>query len=373
MQKSVYTVRFFARDAFLGLVFGFVFLHPASMVIFRWLDPHFAGSMGGMHRQDIWGPVLDSFLPGMFPMGLVYGLLCGALAVVGGYQHFTIMRQRDVLARELQQNVLYQAELRKQATLLKEQNEQLARLERSGRRTAQFMAHDLKTHMGCILGFTNLLIERREDPPTGEILTALQRIRRQAHQMMGEIGDLLDFARLGEAGILRREQVRAAELLVEAATDFSLPEHKGQVSIGELATGSPSMWADRRLLRRVLTNLLSNALRHNPPGTHVVLGARFEKNSDSIIFSCRDDGAGIPRDVLAAIFGDAGVHARANGDTGGLGLAFCRAAVSAHGGRIWCESREEEGTCVFFAIPRGKENEDGKTGEVERARPGRRG
>ena len=360
-----------ARDAFLGFAFGFVILHPASMVIFQWLDPHFAHIMGEARRQEIWGPVLDSFEPGMFPMGLVYGLLCGFLAVVNSYQRSTIKRQRDVVARELEHNVLYQAELRKQASLLKDQNEQLGRLEHSNRRTAQFMVHDLKTHLGCILGFTNLLIEGREGPPTGETLMALQRIRRQGHQMTGEIGDLLDFARLQETGRLRQEEVPVGQLLVEAATDFSLPEHKGQVSIGEISKACPTVRADCRVLRRVLTNLISNGLKHNPSGTHVLLGASFDDESSSILFSCRDDGTGIPAEVLPMIFGDFNSMSKGNEDSAGLGLAFCNAAVQAHGGRIWCESREGEGACFSFTIPTGKESKNVRGSEVQRKHSGR--
>jgi signal transduction histidine kinase len=358
MWNRSYPAGLFALNVVAGFAFGFILLHPASMVIFAWLDPHFAHAMGGSHRQEIWGPILDSFLPGMFPMGIVYGLICSFLAVMNGYQGSTIQSQRDDLARELRQNTRYQGELEMQARLLEERNEQLARLEYANRRTAQFMAHDLKTHLGCILGFTNLLMEKHEKIPAGERLVALQRIRRQSHQMMGEIGDLLDFTRLQETGKLHLEEVAVAQLLVEAVTDFSLPEHGRQVSIGTLSKACPPVLADRRVLRRVLTNLVSNALKHNPPDTHVLLGASLAERGSSVIFSCHDDGEGISIELLPAIFGNFSTRANGIEVSAGLGLAFCKSAVEAHGGRIWCDSSQGNGTRFSFTIPAVKEGKD---------------
>ncbi len=350
--------RILVRDACLGFLFGFVVLHPVSMLIFRWLDQDFSGAMGEMHGQGLWGPILDSFYLPMFSMGLAYGLLCSLVAVMNSYNQSTIRKQKDLLSLQLDQNELYQAELKEKAELLKNQNEQLIKLERSNRRTTRFMVHDFKTHIGCILGFTDLLLTKSNESQGGRTIKALQRIRRQAHQMMNEISDLLDYARLQETGRLRREELSVADLLTQAANDFSLPEHEAQISIGKKARDCSTIWADHRLLRRILTNLISNALKHNAPGTRVLIDADYKQKQFSILFSIRDDGEGVPVEMRPVIFSDFSSNAKGDETSSGLGLAFCKEAVEEHGGRIWCESRDGVGSCFYFTLPDRKESRD---------------
>jgi signal transduction histidine kinase len=88
------------------------------------------------------------------------------------------------------------------------------------------------------------------------------------------------------------------------------------------------------------------------------LDAQLAESRSEILFSCCDDGAGISPEVLPSIFTEfAGAGGR-SGDSSGLGLAFCKAVVEAHGGRIWCESMPEQGARFFFTIPLSKESDD---------------
>ena len=315
----------------IGFLLGFVLLHPVSMLIYRWLDSCFAEGMPDVQSQDFLAPFFYAFNPTMFPMGIMFGLIGVGIAVVTGYQR----------------------------RIIEKQSEQLVALERAKRRTSQFMVHDLKTHLGCILGFTNLLLEKKEIQHSAETLEALQRIRRQAHRMKTEVSVFLDLARLEETNALaEKEKIFVQELLCETAKDFALPAHEKPVEIGEHHKHCPPVEGNARLLTRTLSNLVSNAFKHNGPRTHVFLDAEVweEEGNTAIRFSCCDDGAGIPPEISPTIFDEFSTTGTQGDGSSGLGLAFCKAAVEAHGGHIWCENTETKGTNFYFTIPIFKEN-----------------
>jgi signal transduction histidine kinase len=108
----------------------------------------------------------------------------------------------------------------------------------------------------------------------------------------------------------------------------------------------------------VLCNLISNAFKHNGPETHVWLDTQMDSQRDEILFACSDDGAGIPPEVLPAVFTEFATTDGTSGESTGLGLAFCKTVVEAHGGRIWCDSAQQTGARFYFTIPLRKETND---------------
>ena len=345
--------------AIAGFLFGYVVLHPVSMVIFQWLDPRCAAVPVG-EADAFWGPLVHSFQISMLPMGLVFGVIGALTAVFYGCHRLMLTAQRDRLAEELTRNERLREELASQAETLKRNNEELIRLELANRRTSQFMAHDFKSALGCVAGFAGQLLQHprlREDTEVTDVLTC---IRRQAYRVMGSVMDLLEFARVRERGEPRMQPVSVSELLEEVVGDFSLPMHTEHISLGEKHGCCPDLTADPKLLRRVLCNLVSNAVKHNGRGTHVSLDAQMNELRTEILFSCSDDGAGIPPEVLPVIFTEFATTKHTSGESTGLGLAFCKAIVKAHGGRIWCESAPQQGARFYFTIPLRKESSDAR-------------
>ena len=338
-----------------GFAFGLAVLHPISMMIFHWLDPRLAGSMAA-HAEPIWAPLLRAFRPDMVPMGLVFGLFSAAMAVIDGTYRVRLARERDRLAAQLVVNERYREELMQQAELLRRQNERLSTLEHANRRQTRFMVHDFKGHLNVILGFSELLLGKigtGEDPSTTDALT---RIRHQAHKMSGAVMDLLEFSRLRESPQLQLQFVEVAPFLRESASDGCLSPHYGTVEVGPGATRCPGVTADPSLMRRVLVNLAANALKHNRPGTHVVLDAEAGRLGE-VVFSCTDDGQGLAPEVRDRLFQDFASGDRSvDRESTGLGLAFCKAAFEAHGGRIWCESPGGQGARFLFTIPSGRKD-----------------
>lgn len=325
------------------------------MIIFHWLD--FSQTHhGSPTTAGILDPLLHSFRADMIPMGLVFGVVSCGLALATGYHRLVTASHRDTLAQQLLRNERYRSDLEGQTVLLRRRNEQLAQLEQANRRSTRFMVHDFKTHLGTILGFANLLLDE-EAPLRGEAMrVALRRIRRQGLQLQRAVDDLLEMARLQARGSLNLTEEPVGPLLAEAMEDFALPAHARRVQVGGEHLSCEPVRGDGRLLVRVLNNLIANALRHNPPGIRVTVDARPETEGREVLFSCIDDGRGIPAGDLATLFKEFSARpSSAEAASSGLGLAFCKAAVEAHGGRIWCESVEGAGSRFFFTIPCRKE------------------
>ncbi|MFA6168133.1 MAG: ATP-binding protein, partial [Gemmatimonadaceae bacterium] len=120
----------------------------------------------------------------------------------------------------------------------------------------------------------------------------------------------------------------------------------------EAADEAPVFSADKALLRRVFSNLVQNALSHSATTVHVELAAR--RDPQGILFTVTDNGPGIPAEFQEVIFRKFEQVRSPNAPrtrSSGLGLAFCRLAVEAHGGRIWVRSKEREGSTFYIQLP----------------------
>jgi signal transduction histidine kinase len=119
----------------------------------------------------------------------------------------------------------------------------------------------------------------------------------------------------------------------------------------DVAPDLPLAWADSRLIERVIQNLLDNAIKFTDSGAeiHVKAGLESEDNDWSLV-SVSDSGPGIPADIRDRRFLKF-TTARHQQSGTGLGLAFCKMAVEAHGGRIWVESQEGHGATFYFTLP----------------------
>lgn len=310
-----------------GFLFGFMVLHPVAMAAFRWFDPRRIFSLV---------PCRD---------GLVFGFFCAAVALINGYFRTRLARQRDELAR--------------QAHLLGDKNQRLTNLERMNRRHVQFTIHDFKGHLAAILGFSEHLLERKKASGEQSEIEALTRIRRQALRMSGAVMDLLTLGRLRESHALRLDRTPVAKLLETAAEDLTLPVHMGNPELGPGRWSCPDVMADARVIERILVNLAFNALKHNARGTRVVLDAHARPEAGEVVFTCADDGRGVSPAALSSLFNEFGEKDEASHeDSTGLGLAFCKAAVEAHGGSIWCESVQGQGARFSFTLPLWNEGEE---------------
>ncbi len=177
---------------------------------------------------------------------------------------------------------------------------------------------------------------------------------RSGKNLLHMINNLLDISKL-EAGALQLHVmlITVEPMVTAVLTEITpLARDKNLQLNYEVAPDLPPLPADEEKLRRILFNLLSNAIKFTSREGEIFLQARRE--GESIFFSVRDSGEGIPPESLNKVFDKfAQVENRRAGRkmSTGLGLTFCKMAVEAHGGRIWVESEVGKGSTFYFTLP----------------------
>jgi signal transduction histidine kinase len=177
--------------------------------------------------------------------------------------------------------------------------------------------------------------------------------RQGAQRLLNLITAILDVNRLESGQMpLEREPVRLDIVAAEVAEmQQVLARDKRQTIENQVPSELPLVSVDAELIHRVLQNLIGNAIKFTPPDGVIAIGARRDPANDrDIIVAVKDSGSGLPPDLQARLFNKF-VTGRVRGRGSGLGLAFCRLVVEAHGGRIWVESMPGNGAMFLFTLP----------------------
>jgi two-component system, OmpR family, sensor kinase len=211
-------------------------------------------------------------------------------------------------------------------------------------------SHELRTPLTVIRTHAQLALTRPRS--VEDYRQTIETCLQAAGRMTAIVEGLLTLARAdaGKLG-LRKETVSLSDLVTEGA-DLVRPLAEAR-GIGLQVDVTPvDISADREALTRIISNLLSNAVRYNRPGGAVCV--HLGKEATAVVLSVRDTGVGIPEADQAHIFDRFfrvdRARARSSGGMG-LGLAICRSLAEAHGGTIDCESRENEGSTFRLRLP----------------------
>jgi PAS domain S-box-containing protein len=244
-------------------------------------------------------------------------------------------------------------ELRLQQALTEAANREL---EEANRRKSEFltnMAHELRTPLSAIIGFSELLGDGWSERANDKQRRYSKGIREASEYMAALLSDLLDFAKL-EAGRLELvEEALEPQHVVASVLDV-LSERIQQAGL-KLVTDLaevPPVYADGRKLMQILYNLVANALKFTPPGGEVRVHLALQ--GEALLFEVSDTGVGIRDTELPKLFQpfsqvDASKQRRQQGS--GLGLALSKHLVELHGGTIWVSSTVGEGSNFAFSIP----------------------
>jgi signal transduction histidine kinase len=172
-----------------------------------------------------------------------------------------------------------------------------------------------------------------------------------AEQMDALIRDLLDVNRLDAGNLpISAVPVEPSVLLTDSLQTLRpLVEEKGIGLDLQIETALPKVAADRERIQQTLSNLVGNAIKFSPTGSKIVVVARSD--TDGVTFSVLDSGRGIAAEHLPRVFDRYWQSSRTDRQGAGLGLAIAKGIVEAHGGRIWIESRPDEGTTASFTLP----------------------
>ncbi len=211
--------------------------------------------------------------------------------------------------------------------------------------------HDLRAPIGNIISSLEVLetSTMKEDDAFQSVLSIAQRSSRRASRLIESLLDL-DRLEVGNA-VIDKQKTSITALINEAVEEVRpIAEAKEHTLKIESPSTLPEVDIDFDLILRVMTNLLENAIKYTRTGGEIRVSA--QKAREVLNISVKDSGSGIPPADQKRIFEKyARIHRKGKPKGRGLGLAFCRLAVEAHGGKIWVESTEGEGSTFHFTLP----------------------
>lgn len=213
------------------------------------------------------------------------------------------------------------------------------------------ISHELRTPLSALKALTETLDEGAlEDPPAARRFLA--QIQKEVDALSQMVEELLELSRIESGRVpLKIQATQPDEILKQATGRLRLQAERAGLSLEvECPPDLPLIRADATRLEQVISNLLHNAIKFTPAGGNIL--AKAWQDADEVVFLVQDSGIGIAAEDLPRIFERFYKADRArSGEGTGLGLAIARHLVEAHGGKIWAESVEGEGSRFYFSIP----------------------
>lgn len=244
-----------------------------------------------------------------------------------------------------------QQQLQDRNRQLQENYSQLQELEELRDGLVNMVIHDMRSPLSVIRSALGLLQHDLEGQMDIENKEDIEDAIVSADTLMSMISNLLDISRLecGEMP-LTIAQCNVQEVADSVIKDLAVLTKNHNVTT-DYQTDAPYAQCDKEVVRRIITNLTSNALKFTQKGGEICL--RIERYEDWLEVSVLDNGRGISSDYHEKIFkkfgqSDNTTHGRR--DTSGLGLTFCKLAVESHGGRIGVDSEVGEGSRFWFTL-----------------------
>ena len=211
------------------------------------------------------------------------------------------------------------------------------------------VSHDLRSPLRTIKGFSDILKEDHNDMLNDEGKRLLYRIGRSASKMTNLIDCLLDLSKLGRKEMTKVSidmNLLVAEMIEEFETAHLNEEFRWKV--GELLP----VIGDKELLRQVLLNLISNAIKYSAKRDKPEVEIGCQLNGEVVTYYVKDNGAGFNMKYKDKLFG---VFERLHKDDEfegvGIGLAIVQRIITRHGGTIWAEGEVDKGAVFYFSLP----------------------
>jgi len=212
------------------------------------------------------------------------------------------------------------------------------------------VSHDLRSPLTAVLGYAELL--ERVGTINEQQREFIRRIHASVQDITELINDLLDLGKI-EAGFdFHSETIQLDSILEYTLSNIEvLSENKNQTLGVDIATDLPATRGNPVRLRQLFDNLIGNAIKYTPEGKKVCVSLHREDNQ--IIFKVSDQGQGIPQEdqphIFEKFYRASNISAASSGT--GLGLAIVKTIVESHNGRIWVESKVNEGSTFFVVLP----------------------
>jgi len=282
------------------------------------------------------------------------------LLVLGGVNAATLLEQNETMhhlnheINNIQRKLIREKHsLENTLIQLNDANAQLEKLNIDKDRFITILGHDLKNSFNNIFGFSEILKEDIRSLNADEIEDIVKDINISAKITNQLLDDILMWARAQQGRIpFKPQNLRFAGVCKNAVEVLNPGAYAKTIAINYSLSEDIWVFADSDILKTVLRNLISNAIKFTNCGGKITIST--EQNSDSVLISVSDNGIGIPPENLAKLFDISEIITTkgTEGESGtGLGLLLCKDFVEKHGGKIWVESVSGHGSDFKFTLP----------------------
>lgn len=274
----------------------------------------------------------------------------------------------QMLARIHEQDVEIKSLNRDLEQKVEERTKKLTTVNKELEAFSYSVSHDLRAPLRIINGYMNIFLEDYSSKMDDEAIELSHIILNNARKMGILIDDLLEFSRLG-----RKEVIKSRILMNEVVATIweDLKKAEESRNIDFVLKDMPETYADLNTMKQVWTNLISNALKYtkNKDKTVIEVGAETqpvpEAGGDVVAYYIKDNGAGFDMNYYNKLFGVfQRLHSAREFEGTGVGLAIVHRIIAKHGGRIWAESKPNEGATFYFSLPKAAENQKRETQEL---------
>ncbi|GAK54978.1 response regulator receiver sensor signal transduction histidine kinase [Candidatus Vecturithrix granuli] len=275
---------------------------------------------------------------------------------VGGVDYITKPIQCEEVEARVKAHLMLrklQQELQKKNTALAEKNEQLQAANASKDRFFSIISHDLRTPFVGLIGLTQVLTEEFEAYPKEDLKQLLIKLRKTSETFYALLENLLTWSR-SQLGVIEMAPriVNIREAILRNLHIFEQTARDKQIALTTSLEEPMFVYVDEKMLETILRNLISNAVKFTPYGGKVTISGGQDGYMATIVVT--DTGIGIGQEYLPRLFRiDAQYKRKGTADEQGtgLGLILCQEFLEKNRGKIWIESRENEGSTFKFTLP----------------------
>ncbi len=250
--------------------------------------------------------------------------------------------------------------IRRRSNQIKDQNEELQKLNATKDKFFSIIAHDLKSPFNSIIGFSKILIDQTQQKKYDSVERYADIIHQSSNVAMELLTNLMEWSQSQTGRIeFNPEKFDLVNLVREVELLFTELASYKSVEIRKETPESLVVFADYEMVGTILRNLVSNAVKFTKPGGNIIISAR--KESHEIVVSVADTGIGISNDNIGKLFRldeSYSTKGTQNEKGTGLGLILCREFVDKHGGKIWVKSFDKDlndikspGSTFYFTLP----------------------
>jgi len=245
------------------------------------------------------------------------------------------------------------SERKKAELLLKDRESQLRELNSTKDKLFSIIAHDLRSPFSAILGFSEILMKNTKNFDIAKTKKYLEYINSSAKNTLVLLDNLLAWAKAqtGE-NIYKPVKANLSEIIYEILEVSNSSAKIKDISLEYLQTGDVEVFADTNMLKTILRNLISNAIKYTHSNGVVIIATT--QNQENIEITVTDNGVGMSEKTQNNLFEiDANITTTgtANEKGSGLGLILCKEFVEKHGGKIWVKSELSKGSSFVFTLP----------------------